>query len=292
MRSALRDEHNFRRGIYRFMEPSATGATKPERAFDIFIISMIGASVVAMGLRTVQSLPESFTAFLGNFQIFATMIFTIEYVLRLYSCTTDTRYSHPVWGRLRFMVSPMAIVDLLAVGPFIVLAIVSPTTDLAGATLVLRLLRLLKLFRYSHALTVFGRVLNNKANQLVAALVAIGVLLVFSSTLVYFAEHSAQPEVFSSMPETMWWGIITLTTVGYGNMVPVTPVGQVFGGLTALLGIGIVALPSGILASGFIQEFSKDQHSNGRGDSYTESDQQRCPHCGNLLEQQPKEPTQ
>lgn len=275
-----------RERIYRFMEPSSAGEDWPERAFDVFILSMILASVGAVVLRTVEDLPAGFATFLGDFQLFATAVFTVEYVLRVYTATVSERYSHPLWGRLRFMLSPMAVIDLLAVGPFIAVAVFAPGANIAGATLMLRMLRLLKLFRYSHSLTVFGRVLTNKANQLVAAFLATGVLLVFSSSLVYFAERGAQPDAFSSIPVTMWWGIITLTTVGYGDVSPVTPVGQLFGGITALVGIGIVALPSGILAGGFIEEFQAEEQEDAMAE---ERDEQRCPHCGELLGNTEKE---
>lgn len=198
----------------------------------------------------------------------------MEYVLRFYGCTEDARYSHPVWGRLKFATSLMAIIDFLAVVPFYLVATLAPGSNLAGAMLLFRMLRLLKLFRYSRSLIVFAKVLRDKAEQLVATFLATGVLLVFSSTLVYFAERGAQPGAFASIPATMWWGIVTLTTVGYGDVSPVTPLGQLFGAFTAVIGIGIVALPSGILASGFIGEFEEEQ------------EEERCPHCGQPVRQE------
>lgn len=239
-----------KRLIHRFLEPSSPFRHWWERLFDWFILAMILASVGSVILLTVEIVSERFGPFLQGFQLFATGIFTIEYLLRLYSCTVDERYSHPIWGRLRFVLTPMALIDLLAVAPFYAVALFAPGSSIAGAMLLFRMLRLLKLFRYSHALTVFAWVLRKKANQLLAAFLATGVLLVFSSSLVYFAERGAQPEAFASIPAIMWWGIVTLTTVGYGDVSPVTPLGQLFGALTAVLGIGIVALPSGVLARG------------------------------------------
>jgi voltage-gated potassium channel len=235
----------------------------------------------------MKSLPEGFGSFLEDFQLFATGVFTVEYLLRVYSCTADESYSHPVWGRVRFVLSPMAIIDLLAVAPFYVVLLFAPGANTAGATLLLRMLRLLKLFRYSRSLRVFARVLREKANQLIAAFFASGVLLIFSSSLVYFAERGAQPEAFPSIPATMWWGIITLTTVGYGDVSPMTPLGQLFGAIIAVIGIGIVALPSGILASGFIQEFAEEEEQAEEerdAGSLGEAGEKRCPHCGHPLQ--------
>ncbi len=265
--------------LYRFLEPSPPDETRWEKSFDGFILALILLSVGAVVLRTMKSLPEDYDSFLRYFQLFATGVFTVEYVLRVYSCTADENYSHPVWGRIRFILSPMTIIDFLAVAPLYVMALLAPATNIAGATLGLRMLRLLKLFRYSHSLTVFARVLKEKANQLLAAFIATGVLLIFSSSLVYFAERGAQPEAFPSIPATMWWGIVTLTTVGYGDISPVTPLGQLFGAITAVIGIGIVALPSGILASGFIEEFEEEQTE----EEHEMTSEKQCPHCGHPL---------
>ena len=272
--------------IYRFLEPSPQDESRWEHAFDVFIIALILLSVGAVVLRTMKSLPEGYGSFLEGFQHFATGVFTVEYLLRVYSCTADESYSRPMWGRVRFVLSPMAIIDLLAVAPYYLLALLAPGANTAGATLLLRMLRLLKLFRYSRSLKIFARVLREKANQLVAAFLATGVLLVFSSSLVYFAERGAQPEVFPSIPAAMWWGLITLTTVGYGDVSPITPLGQLFGAITAVFGIGIVAMPSGILASGFIEEFTeeKEQAEEERdAGSPGEAGEKRCPHCGHPL---------
>lgn len=264
--------------LYRLLEPSEPEDPWWEKAFDVFLLALILLSVGAVALSTVDGAAEEYGAYLRGLQLFATGFFTVEYALKVYSCTVDERYSRPVLGRLRFAVSPMAIVDVLAFAPFYVLAFLAPGSGVTGITLLFRMLRLLKLFHYSHSLAVFARVLREKANQLVAAFLATGVLLMFSSSLVYFAERGAQPDDFSSIPATMWWGIVTLTTVGYGDASPVTPMGQLFGAITAVVGIGIVALPSGVLASGFIEQFSAERQAEreaGSGDF--------CPNCGHPL---------
>ena len=269
-----------RERLYRFLEPSPPDENWWEKSFDGFILAMIVFSAGAVILRTMQTLPESFSSLLVGFQVFATGVFTVEYLLRVYSCTADESYSHPVWGRIKFILTPMAIVDLVAIVPYVLVSLVASEANEAAAALMLRMLRLLKLFRYSHSLTVFARVLRQKADQLIAAFFVTGVLLVFSSSLVYFAERGAQPEAFPSIPATMWWGIVTLTTVGYGDISPVTPLGQLFGAITAVVGIGIVALPSGILASGFIEEFAQEEQAQETREVASE---EQCPHCGHPL---------
>jgi voltage-gated potassium channel len=124
---------------------------------------------------------------------------------------------------------------------------------------VLRLFRLLKLVRYSPALQTLGRVLSDEYSALLGALLVMLVLLLFASTGIYFLEHDAQPDKFGSIPASAWWALSTLTTVGYGDVVPVTPWGKVLGGVVMLLGICMVALPVAIIATGFTQESSRHQ---------------------------------
>lgn len=261
--------------LYSLLEPVPPYGSWWDRSVDFFILGMILLSVGSVILSTMEGVAAEYGSYLRGGQIFATGVFTVEYILRLYVCTESEKYSHPVWGRLRFAASPSALVDLLAVAPFYLVAIFAPGANLAGAMLLLRMLRLLKLFRYSRSLIVFAQVLRDKADQLVAASLATGALLVFSSSLVYFAERGAQPDAFPSIPATMWWGIVTLTTVGYGDISPITPLGQFFGAITAIIGIGIVALPSGILASGFIGAFEEDQEEG-----------EMCPNCGQEMRQE------
>jgi voltage-gated potassium channel len=275
--------------LYRLLEPIPSRESNWQRAFDVLIPCLIVLSVLAIILASDDTIAARFGDELASFQWVVTVIFTVEYLLRLYSCTADPRYEHPLLGRLRFALSPMAIVDLLAVLPFYLMTLLGPSRDVAGAMLMLRMLRLLKLFRYSRSLTVFAEVLRDKAQQLLAAFLMTGLLLVFSSSIVYFAERHAQPNSFDSIPDTMWWGIITLTTVGYGDMSPITPMGQLFGALTAVVGIGLVALPSGILASGFIEAFAESEPGRaalGEADEAAARENEDhdshvvCPQCG------------
>ncbi|HTH16810.1 MAG TPA: ion transporter, partial [Magnetospirillum sp.] len=180
-------------------------------------------------------------------------VFSVEYLLRLWTAVEleDSRFRHPLWGRLRWAVSPMAIIDLLSVLPFYLGMFVE--VDLR-AIRVLRVLRVFKLGRYSMAMNVMSAVARQEARAIGAVLFVLMVVLIFTSSLMYLFEHRAQPHVFQDIPTSMWWAVVTLTTLGYGDMVPITSLGRLLGGLTAVLGVGMIALPAGVLASGFSEQ--------------------------------------
>ena len=148
----------------------------------------------------------------------------------------------------------MAIIDLLAILPFYIPFLIPVDLRFLRALRLFRLLRLLKIGRYSNAIQLIGSILKRKKPELTITFVIIFVLLIITSSLMYYIEHDAQPETFSSIPATLWWSVCTLTSVGYGDVVPESPLGKICGGIIALLGIGIFALPAGILASGFEEE--------------------------------------
>jgi voltage-gated potassium channel len=180
-------------------------------------------------------------------------VFTIEYAARVWCSVErdDGRYRHPVRGRLRYVLSPLALIDLLAILPFYLTQLLP--VDLRFMR-VFRLLVIFKLTRYHSSMILLGRVLRSEAGPISAALFILVTLLIAASSFVYLAERDAQPEVFASVPDAMWWAIVTMTTVGYGDMVPVTPLGKFVGGVIAIIGVGMVALPAGMLASGFSEQ--------------------------------------
>lgn len=199
-------------------------------------------------------------------------VFTIEYILRLWTCTADDRFRSPIKGRIRFAATPLALVDLMAILPFyleIIMLIRALDLRFIRALRLFRLFRLFKMGRYSEALKTLGNVLKQKKEELFITVFAILILLITASSLMYFVEKDAQPEAFSSILAAMWWGVSTLTTVGYGDIYPITAIGKFLGALIALLGIGMFALPAGILASGFAEEMQKKR-----------GKRRICPHCG------------
>jgi voltage-gated potassium channel len=181
------------------------------------------------------------------------VIFTVEFLLRLW--VADLHYkSYARSPRLAYLVSAEGVIDLSAVLPFylnLFVAAPSPYLD------ILYMLRILKLVRYSPALATLITVILQERHALVGAVTTILMLLLFSSSVIYAVERTYQPEAFGSIPASMWWGISTLTTVGYGDVTPITPIGRFFGGIVAILGVGMFALPAGVLSSGFIKEMKQ-----------------------------------
>jgi voltage-gated potassium channel len=242
------------------------------RAVDVVILALITANVVALILETVAAVGVPFARFFHAFEALSIGVFTVEYALRLWSSAEDPRYRQGLVGRLRYARSPLAVVDLLAVLPFY-LALLPVDLRFLRVMRVLRVFRLAKLVRYAEALQALGRVLRAKKEELLVSVYLLTLLLILASCAVYYAEHAAQPDAFSSIPAAMWWGIATLTTVGYGDMYPITAIGRLCASLIAVLGIGMVALPAGILGSGFVSELGSRRRASARS----------CPHCGEAL---------
>ena len=241
--------------IYGLLESSASGNWLG-RWFDRFMIALIVTNVIAVILESVGSLAAAIPDFFWTFELFSVAVFTVEYLARVWVCTENPEpgYGHPVLGRLRQMATPMALIDLIAILPFYLAFLIS--VDLRFMR-VFRLLRLFKLTRYSSALETLGAVVYGQRRPLGAALMIMLIVLVFASSIVYLFEHEAQPKAFASIPHAMWWGLATLTTVGYGDVTPITPEGRIFGAFIMVLGVGMFALPAGILATGFADEIRK-----------------------------------
>lgn len=246
---------SLRRDTHLFLELSRP-EDKLGHWFDIFMILLIVGNVAAIVLETVQAIQQQVGEFFFWFELFSVAIFTTEYVLRVWAAIEEPlpEYRHPVWGRLRFMMSPMAVIDLLAFLPFYLSAFFGIDLRILR---VFRLLRLLKLTRYSPALTIIWAVMVGQQRALTAALLVMLTALLFSSSILFVLEHDVQPDKFSSIPAAMWWAIATLTTVGYGDVAPVTILGKIFGAMTMILGIGMFALPTGVVATGFANEVRK-----------------------------------
>ena len=242
-------------------------------AVDWFIMVLIAANVVAVALETVDPLYAEYELFFYWFEVVSVAIFTVEYVGRLWSCTVRDGLAHPVLGRVQFAKRPMLVIDLLAILPFFLGPLLPADLRFLRALRLFRFFRLFKFARYSDSMLAFTHVYHRKKADLIVAFTVTLILLVVTSSLMYFIETTAQPDAFSSIPQTLWWGVVTLTTVGYGDVTPVTPLGRLLGGIVAMLGIGLFGLPASILASGFIEE-RIERDSSG---SY-------CPHCGERLE--------
>jgi len=244
----------------------------PSRIFDTFIICLISLNTLAVILETVKRFAQQFKAIFYYFEIFSIVIFSIEYILRIWSCTANEKYRHPLWGRLRFMFTPLLLVDLFAILPFYLPMLIPLDLRFIRILRLFRIFRIFKLERYMKAFSLLKKVFINKKEELLITLFLIFVLLIFTSSLMFFIEHNVQPEKFSSIPQAVWWGIVTLTTVGYGDIYPITSLGKILGAFIILLSIGFFALPAGILASGFIEIVQKEKRKI------------KCPYCGNYFE--------
>ena len=267
----------------------------PSRWFDIGIMTLILMNVVVVIVGTVEGVEEHFETSLLVFEIVSVVVFSVEYIARVWACTASQRFGRrgAVRGRLRFMVTPLALIDLFAVLPFY-LPLLGIDLRFLRALRLLRILRVAKLGRYLPAFLSLKRVIRNKKEELVLSLSVLVLLLVMAASLMYYAERGAQPEVFSSIPATMWWAVATLTTVGYGDVYPITTLGRVLASFVAVLGIGLFALPASILASGFQEELDRlkehRRRARNRGDlrlnpeGESQAAPARCPHCGEPLD--------
>lgn len=244
--------------------------TRFERTFVFSMSTMIVLNVIALMLETlpdVQQDAEVLRAF-DYFEYFSVTVFAMEYLTRVWSCTADPRFRHPIWGRLRFMLKPLSVLDLLAIA-----SVLPGFFELRYLRLfrLARFLRLFKLGRYSESWKVFGRVFRAKRSDLVLSVAASALLVVVCAFVFYYAEKDVQQERFSSIPAAIWV-VMNVTTVGYEGLKPETPVGKGLAVLIALVSIAVFAIPAGIFASGFSEEMNRR-----RGLL------RKCPHCGKSI---------
>ncbi len=250
------------------------GNTKWDKGINIGIIILIILNVIAVMLETVPSIHDPYKEFFDTFDDFSVAVFTVEYLLRVWSANHEEKYRHSLHGRLKYMLSPGALIDLLAILPYYLHVIVGLDLRVLRVLRLMRFLRLFRLTAYMKAAKLVTNVFKNKKNELLLSFVLLLFLIIIASCLVYFAEHIAQPDVFTSIPATIWWAVVTLTTVGYGDMIPITIMGKVFSASILLIGVALFALPAGIITTGFLEEM--------RGTKKTKLD--RCPHCGEPLQ--------
>ncbi len=242
---------------------------KVTKIFQIFIIALITVNVIVVIIETEESVLDDYGYLFTPFEVFSIIIFTGEYVGRIIVCKLNPKYQNSKFAVLRFVFTPMMLVDLAAILPFFLPFVVTDTRFIRIIRL-LRLFRLFKLARYSDPMQTLGQVFKSKAGDLAVAFFILFIVLIFASSLMYYAEHEAQPDAFSSIPASMWWGIVTLTTIGYGDVYPITIPGKLIAAGVAVIGIAVYAIPTGIMASAFTEELRKKKEENNN----------TCPHCG------------
>ena len=248
-----------RRRIYQILE-----VTDSEdffsRVVSLFIISLITLNIICIVLESIQELELRYRGLFFTIEIVSTVIFASEYLLRLWSSVeVKGGAQNPIRARFRYACSPLAIIDLLAFLPSI-LQLLFPGLDLRFLR-ILRLLRVFKLTRYFSSFELLLNVLHEERKSLIGIFVLLLVILTLAASAIYLVERDIQPDKFGSIPQAMWWAIAALTTVGYGDVYPLSPFGRVLGSLVTIVGIGMVALPSGILASAFSEQMRRRRES-------------------------------
>jgi len=243
--------------LYQILEMKGE-KTKISVLLNSFIMILILINVIAIILESVKSYQLAFGAWFWYLENVSIAIFTVEYLARVWVSVDNLEYGKGWRGRLHYMRTPMALTDLVAILPYYMSMFFNIDTRILR---VFRLLRVFKLSRHFSVLGVLGTVLRNESKTLLSAIFVMVILVVLSASGIYAVERNVQPEAFGSIPSAMWWATVTLTTVGYGDVVPVTTAGRLLGVCITVLGVGMAALPAGIIASGFTTELARRRES-------------------------------
>lgn len=250
------------------------------QVFIKFLYTLIVLNVISLILESYKEIRLDFGTFLSYFEVFSVVIFTIEYLLRLWTADLNPKYTgNSFIKRIKFTFSTLGLVDLLAILPFYIPLFITIDLRILRILRLLRLLRIFKLGRYSKSFQIISSVLRETRSELGVTFFVAFVLLVLSSTLMYYIERSVQPEAFASIGHAFWWAIATLTTVGYGDVYPITGLGKVLSAMIALIGIGFVALPTGIISSVFIEKVQKEN-----AEKHKDNQSCTCPNCGTVFQ--------
>lgn len=241
-----------------------------------FIYLLIILNVISLILESYQGVRSQFSELFYFFEVFSVFIFTIEYLLRFWTADLNKEYTGTALSkRLKFSFSALGIIDLIAILPFYLPFLFPFDLRIVRILRLFRLLRIFKLGRYSKSLQTIKDVLVETKSELAITVFIAFILLVLSSTLMYYIENAVQPENFASIGHSFWWAVATLTTVGYGDVYPITAIGKVLSAVIALIGIGFIALPTGIISSAFIERIQVNKSKNKNC---------TCPKCGTTVE--------
>lgn len=259
--------------IYRLVEKGSHGS-RINLFFDYGIMILIVMNVVAVVLETIAPYKDEWSIFFKYFEYFSVIIFTIEYLMRIFVADLIFPTSSKLKSVFKFVLSPYGLIDLLAITPFYLPFIFKFDLRFIRILRLIRFLRILKINRYNNSLTLIGSVIKEKKNELLTTGFVTCLILFMASFLMYHVEGEAQPDKFPNVLSCFWWAIATLTTIGYGDVYPITVLGKIISGLIAVLGIGLVALPTGLISAGFIDKIKK------RDNEF----KHKCPHCGKIIE--------
>lgn len=246
-------EYSFKQKVFDIIDDHHE-SRRTNHYFNCLIIGIIILNVAVIFLETYQSLYLRYIPYFTIFELFTIVVFTIEYLMRVWTCTQYPAYSHPIYGRLRFMVSIPMIIDFLATFPFYIALMIPLDPRVISYLRLFRLFRILKILRYYGSMDVIFSVVKKNFEYLTSVFFILVVFLSFTSYAIYIVESDSQPDIIHDWDDAFWWAIVTTTTVGYGDVYPVTLLGKLFTAGILVLGIGVIALPTGILASGFLEE--------------------------------------
>ncbi|WP_353140505.1 ion transporter [Limnohabitans sp.] len=252
----LNQGRSFRAKVFALLEP--TGHSGRLHAYlDNFIVFWVALSIFCVIFESVASMRALFAVEFHVIDVMAFTLFTIEYIARVYSAPENPKYHNRMarWAHIR---SGPAIIDLLAILPFVLESLLSQHLDLRFLR-VFRLVRMLKLTRYTSALETLYKVVQREWQVIFASVFVMMLLVVLTASLGFLLEHEAQPDKFENIPQSIYWAIITLASVGYGDISPITPMGRALTVVLALVGIGIFAIPAGLLASAFTDQLRIDR---------------------------------
>jgi voltage-gated potassium channel len=259
--------------VYILLHPEL-GESKADKIINFSIILLIILNIIAVILETVKEIQIKYETFFHYFDRISVIIFTIEYLLRVWSSDQDPKYKHSIKGRLKYMFTPGAIIDLIAFLPYYLHAIFLFDLRMLRILRLLRLLRLFRLTAYTKSYQLILNVFKSRFNELLLSFILTFFLIIIASCVVFFAEHEHNPD-FSSIPTTLYWAVVTLTSTGYGDITPITSWGRLFTSFILLAGVAMLALPAGIITSGFLDEMKR----------LKESKTFNCPHCGKPIDQ-------
>ncbi|MBQ7521936.1 MAG: ion transporter [Clostridia bacterium] len=250
------------------------------KRLDLFIVTLIAINLIVAVVETFD-IPQTVQKIITNIENISVIIFTVEYILRVW--TADCLYEDltPLQSRIKYIFSFMAFIDLLAILPFYIPLLIPIDLRVLRALRIIRMFRFFKIGRYTDAFITMGKVFRSKSSQLFSSVFVVGLLMVISAVLMYNVENSAQPDKFDNAFSGVWWSISTLTTVGYGDIYPVTVIGKLLSIVIAMLGIGLIAVPTGIITSGFIEVLNEEK----RQIADVVDEKCYCPYCGHRLDE-------
>jgi len=245
--------------------------SKISKLFNYFIFFLIILSILSIVLESISDFVNDYKTYLEWFSFFSIFIFSIEYILRVYISDITHPSKNKFNSMLKFIFSTHGIIDLFAILPFYLPFLVKVDLRFLRILRLTKVLRIFKVNRYTNSLNLIGCVIKEKKPELLITGFITLLTIIIASFLIYYAENEAQPEKFPDILSSIWWAVATLTTVGYGDVYPITSIGKIISGFIALLGIGIIALPTGLISSGFMDKIQESKK------------EKTCPYCNKKL---------